>query len=226
MRKVDATAMREAFGQVTDELKTVQRTRKEDMERLDASIATVSLRMDANSRKDQERSFALEQSLQTLQAKIQSETDERTSADQRLDARISEGQRFTDAAVASEAKCRDENIKSLEESIKRKLGEEAQSTKVSVDKIAAQVLTLSGDIERDRGLNADQAREVAGGLAELQGAISAEEQARTQATWQLQRRADLIREEIVNEAKERRAAEAATSEELALMRRAGQQRDD
>merc|ERR1719375_2470965 len=218
MRKVDATAMREAFGQVTDELKTVQRTRKEDMERLDASIATVSLRMDANSRKDQERSFALEQSLQTLQAKIQSETDERTSADQRLDARISEGQRFTDAAVASEAKCRDENIK-------RKLGEEAQSTKVSVDKIAAQVLTLSGDIERDRGLNADQAREVAGGLAELQGAISAEEQARTQATWQLQRRADLIREEIVNEAKERRAAEAATSEELALMRRAGQQRD-
>merc|ERR1719199_2101023 len=225
-RKVDVAAMREAFGQVTEELKIAQRARKEDIDRLDATMSTVSQRVDANAREARDKIFVFEKTVQLWQSEVQKEVDERTAAFTKLDARISEEHRFTESAVAAEAKARDDNDKVGDEALKQQIGEEARKTKVAIDKIAAQVMVLGEDVEKDRALHADASREVAKALASLQGALLSEEQARTQAGWQFQRLVDLLREEVSTETKERRAQGAALAEDAALLRKGLQQRDD
>ena len=52
--------MREASGQASKELKTAQRVCKKDIDRLDASIAALSGRVDTNARQVRDKTFSLE----------------------------------------------------------------------------------------------------------------------------------------------------------------------
>merc|ERR1719443_1962999 len=225
-RKVAAVAMREAFGQVSEELKSAQRARKEDIDRLDASIAALSGRVDTNARQARDKTFALEQMLQGLQSELQRESDDRTAAVTKLEAHVNEEHRFTEAAVAAETKAREENATLLEEGFRLGIGEEARKTKVSVDKIVGQIMTLSEDVEKDRAIHADTRREVAKALAAIQGSVSGEEQARQQLAASVNRSIELVREEVSTETKERRAQGQALAEDVTLLQRGLQQRDD
>jgi len=225
-RKVDVVAMREAFGQVSEELKSAQRARKEDIDRLDASIAALSGRVDTNARQVRDKTFSLEQMIQGLQSELQRETDERTAAVFKLEARVNEEHRFTETAVSAETKAREDNATILEEAFRQRIGEEARKTKVSVDKIVGQIMTLSEDVEKDRAIHADTRREVAKALAALQGSVSGEEQARQQLAASINRSIELVREEVSTETKERRAQGQALAEDVTLLQRGLQQRDD
>jgi len=225
-RKVDVVSMREAFGQVTEELKVAQRARKEDVDRLDATLGTVSARVDGNARLAREQSFGLEQQVQQVQSELQKEIDERTGVDIKLDARIVEEHRFTETSVAAESKCREDSIRVFDENMKQRLQEEVRKQKVVVDKMTSQIITISDDLEKDRPIYADNARETAKHFATLQGMIGSEEQARQQHGWHLQQCVDLAREEVGTEAKERRGQCNALAEDVQLLQRGLQKRDD
>merc|ERR1719443_930509 len=225
-RKVDVVSMREAFNQVTDELKAAQRARKEDVDRIDASIATVSQRVDANARQARDKDFALEQAQQGFSSELQREMDERAAVCTKLEQRIGEEHRFTEAAVAAETRAREENDSLLESGAKQQLMEESRRINVTITSIAAQVKVIAEDLEKDRALHADTTREVAKSLASIQGSISTEEQARVQSGFQAQRHMDLLREEVATETKERRAQGSALAEDVSLLQRGLRQRDD
>merc|ERR1719454_1642898 len=141
--------------------------------------------------------------IQGLQSELQRETDERTAAVSKLEARVNEEHRFTETVVAAETKAREDNATLLEEGFRQRLGEEARKTKVSVDKVVGQVITLSEDVEKDRAIHADTRREVAKAIAALQGSLSSEEQARQQLATSIKSSIDLVREEVSTETKER-----------------------
>jgi len=225
-RKVDVVAMREAFGQVSEELKVAQRARKEDVDRLDNMLGTVSSRVDANSRSAREQCFALEQFVQNVQSELQKEVDERSAGATKLTSQILEEHRFTEAAASAEAKCRDELMRNVEELGKQRLSEEIRKQQVTNDKLASQILNFADDIERDRALSAQNSRDISKNLAALQGALSSEEQARQQNGWHLQQCFDLTREEVATEAKERRGQCNSLAEDITLLQRGLQKRDD
>merc|ERR1719160_1379341 len=87
-------------------------------------------------------------------------------------------------------------------------------------------MTLSEDVEKDRAIHADTRREVAKALAALQGSVSGEEQARQQLSASINRSIELVREEVSTETKERRAQGQALAEDVTLLQRGLQQRDD
>jgi len=186
----------------------------------------VSSRVDGNARLAREQTFALEQVLQGVQSDLQKEVDERTAQTTKLDARIVEEHRFTEAAVAAEAKARDECIRLLDEETKLRLSEESRKLSVAIVKNAGAIQTLGEDVERDRILVLDQARETARNIAALRGMLSSEEQARQQGAWHLQQGIDLVREEVATEAKERRAQGNSLAEDVTLLQRGLQKRDD
>merc|ERR1719271_1063367 len=113
--------MKEAFGQVTEELKVCHRMRKEEVDRLDTTLSTVSQRLDANAREARDKVFVLEQDLQASHSELQREVDERMAAVTKLDARIGEERRLMESAVAAEAKARDENDKVGEVAFKQQI---------------------------------------------------------------------------------------------------------
>merc|ERR1719375_3034832 len=225
-RRVDVQSMREAFNQVAEELKAAQRARKDDIDRLDAALATLGARVDANARQASEKAFALEQSLQGVQSELQREVDARSASCNKLDQQLAQEHRFTEAAVAAEAKAREDNDRLLEAAYKQLLSEESRKINIAISSVAAQVKAVADDLAKDRAANADAAREVAKSLASLQNLIAAEEQARMDAAFQLQRSLDLVREEVATETKERRAQGAALAEDVALLQRGLRQRDD
>jgi len=225
-RKVDVVAMREAFGQVAEELKVAQRARKEDIERLDSTLGAVSSRVDANARTAREQCFALEQQVQQVHSELRSEVDERTGLVTKLDARIVEEHRFTESAAAAEAKCREDICRSVDEASKQRLGEEVRKQAVNNEKLTSQIQTVMDDVERDRNVQTEHARDLARRIAAVQGALSSEEQARQQGGWHLQQSIDLSREEVATESKERRGMCTALAEDVSLLQRGMQKRDD
>merc|ERR1719198_232696 len=164
--------------------------------------------------------------IQALQSELQRETDERTAAVFKLEARANEEHRFTETAVSAETKAREDNATILEEAFRQRIGAEARKTKVSVDKVVGQIMTLSEDVEKDRAIHADTRREVAKAIAALQGSVSGEEQARQQLAAAINRSIELVREEVSTETKERRAQGQALAEDVTLLQRGLQQRDD
>jgi len=225
-RKVDVVAMREAFGQVSEELKVAQRARKEDVDRLDVALGAVSQRVDASTRSAREQSFALEQQLQATRSELQKEIDYRSGDVTKLDARLLEEHRFTEAAVAAEAKARETCLKLVEEGCKDKLSEETRKQQGTNDKLASQMLAVAEDVEKERAVGMEHTRELARSIAAVQGALITEETARKQNCTHLQQCIDLAREETASEAKERRSQAQSFSEDVALLQRGLQKRDD
>lgn len=225
-RKVDVVAMREAFNQVTDELKVVQRTRKEDMDRLDGTMSSMSSRVDGNARGARDHCVALEQSIHILQSELQQEVDERQAIASKLDAKISEERRLLETTISAGLKASEEAIHMSDEASRNRWNEEARKQKALLDQLELQIQNLMGDLEKGRSTGSDQARELARAIAALQGALSAEEQARQQSAWQLQQGVDAVREEIAAEGKERRTQSSSLKDDIDNVQRLFQQRDE
>ena len=64
--------------------------------------------------------------IQGLQSELQRETDERTAAVFKLEARVNEEHRFTETAVSAEIKARAENVTIVEEAFRQRIGEKAR----------------------------------------------------------------------------------------------------
>ena len=60
---------------------------------------------------------------------MQCETDERTAAVFKLEARVNEEHRFTVTAVSAETKAREESVTIVEEAFGQRIGEKARKTK-------------------------------------------------------------------------------------------------
>jgi hypothetical protein len=94
------------------------------------------------------------------------------------------------------------------------------------DKLAGTVHSVSEDLEKERSLAADRARDLARGIAALQQLHTGEEQARQQSGFHLQQGIDKLRDEIANESKERRVHMVKLNDESGALSRGLQQRDE
>lgn len=225
-RKVDGAAQRDSLEHLRAEVAALGGSRREALERQDAVIASLASRVEQCSRACRDQSVAVEQALHGLQAELLRECDERSAAVRRLDARVAEERRIFDGALSAEAREREEVGKAAEEVVRRMLAEEARKTKITLDKLAAQLVALSDDALKLRSAGPDQARDVAKDLANFQRQLAAEEQSRQLNLAAAQRAVAAVRDELLAEAKERRGQQAAALEELANLRRALQQRED
>ena len=108
--------------------------------------------MDANTRQASEEHFALGQSLQGDRSEPQREREDRTDACTKLDQRPGEGHHFTDSAVVSESKAREENDNLWQKSGKQQPMEETCKLNATISPQASQVKTFSVDLEKDLAL--------------------------------------------------------------------------
>jgi len=225
-RRVDVVSMREGVLQLTGELRQAQQARREDVDRLDGTVDGVSKRIDEATRAAREQAFLFEQMLQSFQCEFRQEVDERTGVLVKLDARINEAHRLAEGAVAGEPGVREDGFDLDVHVVRQRLSEEMRNMKESFGGVTSQFAALSVNVEKDRLANANRVRDLTKDIATLQGAITAEEQARQQSAAQVERSIDLVREEALVEAKDRRASGAAVLEDMSLLQRGLQQRDE
>lgn len=225
-RKAEAGAVQEVVEQLRTEVAAVHSFRREDLERLDSSLAALATKIDQGARGTKEQASRMTETLQGLQADLSREAEERGAALRRLEARGAEERRLADAALAAEARAREDAAKASEESLRQRLSDEARRMKSAVDKVAAQLGALSEDMDKFRLANPEQQRDFAKGLAALQKHLSSEEQLRHQSVAAMQRSVDALRDELLAETKERRAQAVATLEEVSMLQRGLQLRGD
>jgi len=225
-RKVDNVSMREAFLQVTEEVKVVQRSRKEDVDRLDSVLAGLSARVDGNSRAARDLHVGLEQTVSMVTSDLRQLSEDHSTSTTRLENKIHEERRGMEQVAAADKRALEMALQNTEQAIRQNSMEEAMKAKTMVEKLSSKVGNLESDLDKSRSSGAEQARELARGIAALQGVASAEEQARQQSAWQLQQSLDGLREEIVKETKERSILSVKNAEDMQNIQRTLSARDE
>eukprot|EP00929_Paragymnodinium_shiwhaense_P073377 TRINITY_DN37374_c0_g1_i1.p1 TRINITY_DN37374_c0_g1~~TRINITY_DN37374_c0_g1_i1.p1 ORF type:complete len:2106 (-),score=704.72 TRINITY_DN37374_c0_g1_i1:95-6412(-) len=204
-RKVDIVAIRDALAQVSEELKGQHRGRQEDNDRIDAALLNQTVKSDGQERKLKEHLFALEQQLLSLQSEVQQQGEAATSTAAKTEAKASEERRHLEAALAAEASARADALRDAAEAQQQRVAEETRKTRLQTEKLSVAVASLADDLTKERTLSGERSRDLARGVAALQNLCSGEEQARQQSTFDLQQGIEKVREELLSEAKERRA---------------------
>jgi len=225
-RRVDSSTQRDGLEQLRAEVLAVTGTRKEDAERAETALVGMASRFEQCTRACRDQTSTVEQLLQSIQSDIQREGDDRSAALRKLEARMNEERRSVDTALTSEARAREDVSNIAEELVRQRLADEARKTKVTLDKLSAQILALSDDSTRLRGASPDNARDSAKSIAAVQRQVATEEQSRQQSIAAVQRALDSLRDELLTEVKERRGQHGTMLEEVNLLHRSVQQRDD
>lgn len=225
-RKVDSSIQRDGLEQLRAEVLAVTGTRKEDAERAETALVGMASRVEHCSRACRDQTSTVEQLLLSIQSDIQREGDDRSAALRKLEARMNEERRSVDTALTAEARAREDVSNIAEELVRQRLADEARKTKVTLDKLSAQILALSDDSTRLRGASPDIARDCAKSIAAVQRQVASEEQSRQQSIAAVQRALDSLRDELLTEVKERRGLHGTMLEEVNLLSRSVQQRDD
>ncbi|CAE8651974.1 unnamed protein product [Polarella glacialis] len=225
-KRSDTLTMREAHEQLQLELQEVMKLRKEDDQKVEAAMATLGVKMDHTARIAREQNVGLEVAVQSMQDEVLREADERATGLRRLEAKIGEERRQLEAHVSLQAKTAEDVVRAAEESSRQRIMEESRKSKASVDRISAQLAALAEDVEASRTAQPEQTKEFARGLAQLQKQLSSEELGRQQSTVALQRFVDSLRDDLTMEGRDRRAQLAVATDEVALLSRSTQQRED
>jgi len=225
-RKADALAVRDALGQVTDQMKSVQHQRKEDLERVDSTLAGLGTKLEITSRTSRDGVLAMEHASQLLQAELLKEKEARASMATKIEAKMAEEKRMIEATLASESNARQDHGKALVDSHGKMVDEASQKHVSYSEKLQTQVHTLTDELQKERNLASERARELARGIAALQNLHTSEEQARQQGCHQLQQAIDSVREELIAEVKDRRSHMTKHTDEVQQIARGVQQHSD